>query len=95
MQTLIPRIMMGFLAAFIAACVAVIVYQLVWAGPAERCEAGRGWWDPATRQCGKVIYIPDLTGRYVSDGREGRVRMPNPEQLAGDSAAADGSPERP
>ena len=81
MSNLIPRIMMGFLAVFITACAAIIVYQVFWAGPGERCEQGGGWWYPATRQCGKVIYIHDLTGRYVVDGREGRLRLPTGEQL--------------
>jgi hypothetical protein len=79
MDVLIQRIMIGFLAAFVAACAAVVVYQVVWVAPAERCEKGGGWWDPGQRECGKVIYIPDLTGRYVDDrGRERRVLMPTP-----------------
>lgn len=85
MSDLINRIMIGFLAAFVAACAGVIVYQLLWAGPADRCEKTGGWWDPGRRQCGKVVYIPDVTGRYVIDGGERRVRLPSAEQLAGAS----------
>ena len=93
MSDLINRIMIGFLTAFIAACVGVIVYQVFWAGPAARCEKGGGWWDPGRRECGKVVYIPDITGRFVDEkGRKRRVRMPTSEQLARERAARSDEP---
>ncbi|HEX8231790.1 MAG TPA: hypothetical protein VF559_00390 [Caulobacteraceae bacterium] len=91
MSDLINRIMIGFLAAFAAACVGIIVYQVFWAAPAARCEKSGGWWDPGRRECGKVIYIPEITGRYVdAAGRERRVRMPTQEQLARERAGSRG-----
>ena len=37
--------------------------------PADLCERSGNWWDPQARECGTVVYIPDVTGRYVMGGQ--------------------------
>lgn len=31
--------------------------------PSYACEKNGGWWDPASKSCAKVVYIPSITGR--------------------------------
>ena len=65
MNRTIDRLKLFFLIAFAVLTAAMLVYQYVWVEPSKRCEAQRNWWDSATRTCGKVIYIPAITGRPV------------------------------
>ena len=31
--------------------------------PGAACEAAGNWWDPVTKTCAHVVYIPDITGK--------------------------------
>ena len=31
--------------------------------PGAACEAGGNWWDPVSKTCAHVVYIPNITGR--------------------------------
>ena len=33
--------------------------------PESACEANKGWWEPVSRTCAKVVYVPNFTGRPV------------------------------
>ena len=28
------------------------------------CEAGGGWWEPISKTCARVIYVPNFTGKH-------------------------------
>ena len=73
MDRTIFRIKLIFLAIFVVASVGVWAYHGLYVWPRDKCEKSGGWYDPQSRQCGRVIYIPDITGRYVRNGREERV----------------------
>jgi hypothetical protein len=65
MNGAIHKLTLLFLGVFVASCVAVAVYQLVWVMPQKRCEDREGWWDPQTRLCGTPIFLPNLTHRPI------------------------------
>ena len=33
--------------------------------PESACEANGGWWEPKSKTCAKVVYVPNFTGRPV------------------------------
>ena len=82
MERLIVKLMYGFLAAFLVAVAVLMAVQLWWVIPRDRCEKDNGgWWDPKSRECGRVVYIPSLTGRFVdAQGREQQVKLPETAQ---------------
>ena len=63
MNRFIDRLKIFFLGLFAIACIAVWADQLLWVGPAKRCESQGNWWDPSSRVCATPIYLPNLTGR--------------------------------
>ena len=63
MQSTLNRVMWGFLAAFFLLVTAVLVYQVVWAWPAERCLKAHHWWDPDKRICATPIDLRTFTHR--------------------------------
>ena len=63
LNKLIQRLVLGFVSVFAVCCVAVAVYEVMWAIPARHCEERSGWWDPGQRVCGTPIFLPDLTHR--------------------------------
>ncbi len=63
LNKIIHRMVLFFVGAFALACVAVAVYEVMWAIPARHCNERNGWWDPATRVCGTPIFLPNLTHR--------------------------------
>lgn len=63
MQSTLNRIMWGFLAAFFVLVAAVMVYQVVWAWPAQRCIQAHKWWDPDKRICATPIDLRVFTRR--------------------------------
>ncbi len=63
MGMILNRVMWGFLAAFFAAVVAIGVYQVVWAWPAERCLKAHKWWDPGQRVCATPVDLRMFTRR--------------------------------
>lgn len=63
LNRVVQRMMLMFACLFALACVAVAVYQVMWAIPARHCAERDGWWDPDQRVCGTPIFLPDLTHR--------------------------------
>ena len=63
MNSIVNRVMWGFLAAFFVLVVAVAIYQVVWAWPGERCIKAHKWWDPDKRICATPIDLPLFTHR--------------------------------
>ena len=73
---------------FFLACLGVWGYQIFYVWPRDKCENAGNWYDTQSRQCGKVIYIPDYTGRIVKNGQEERVVLPKGARAAPPSAPA-------
>jgi hypothetical protein len=63
MNRTIGRVQLIFLALFAVSVFAIWAYQDFYVGPAKACESSGNWWDPASRTCGHVIYLPDVTHR--------------------------------
>lgn len=63
----IGRLMAAFLVIFAIGSVGAIVYQIMWASPAEACEKARKWWDAKHRVCATPVLISDITGRTIQD----------------------------
>ena len=32
--------------------------------PQNACESRGGWWDPQSKSCAKVVYVPSITGKH-------------------------------
>ena len=73
MHRTVTRIKLIFLAIFLVASLGVWAYHGLYVWPRDKCENGGGWYDRRSGQCGRVVYIPDITGRYVRNGQEERV----------------------
>lgn len=71
-QRIVDRFKLVYFAVFLAVAGGTGLYWMFYQRPEAACERSGNWWDPQTRQCGTVVYIPDLTGRYRIDGREYR-----------------------
>jgi hypothetical protein len=65
LNKVIHRMALFFVGTFAVACVAVAVYEVVWAIPSKRCAERNGWWDPAQRVCGTPIFLPNFTHRPI------------------------------
>lgn len=63
MNRFIQRVMIGFVAVFGVAVVAIVIYAIFWQRPEQRCEMFGNWWDPGQRVCAKPIFLPDYTHR--------------------------------
>lgn len=63
----IARLMAAFLVIFAVGSIGSIVYQVMWANPAEACEKARKWWDAKHRVCATPVLISDITGRTIQD----------------------------
>ena len=63
MNRLIGRVQLIFLAIFAACVFGIWAYQTLYVSPAKACEQSGNWWDPASRTCGHVLYLPDITHR--------------------------------
>lgn len=59
----ITRAMWVFLGLFGIGVAGVLVYQLVWGWPAERCLKAHHWWDPDKRVCATPIDLRAFTRR--------------------------------
>ena len=79
MDRTVLRIKLIFLAIFVVASLGVWAYHGFYVWPRDKCEKAGGWYDPQSGQCGRVVYIPDVTGRYVRNGRQEKV---DPADLA-------------
>jgi hypothetical protein len=67
MNPTIERLKLIFLGIFAVANVGILVWQLGWAWPEERCTQARKWWDGSQRVCAQPILISDITGRVIAD----------------------------
>jgi hypothetical protein len=67
MNPTIERLKLIFLGIFAVANVGILVWQLGWAWPEEKCTDARKWWDGAQRVCAQPILISDITGRVIAD----------------------------
>ena len=57
------RIELIFLVLVVLGGVCVWTYNAIYVAPAQHCEGSGNWWDPQTRTCGHVVYLPDITHR--------------------------------
>ena len=67
MNRTIDRLKLIFLGIFAVANVGILVWQLGWAWPEEKCTQARKWWDGSQRVCAQPILISDITGRVIAD----------------------------
>ena len=70
MNRTIRRLMMLFLGVFALSTAAVVVYQVGWAAPGQRCEAEGNWWDWRGRTCARPVLISDITGRVIDNPKQ-------------------------
>ena len=59
------RIELVFFAVVAVAVAGVFAYQALVIDPGQKCEGAGNWWDPKTRTCGHVVYLPDITHRPI------------------------------
>ena len=86
------RIWMVFAGLFVVALCGVFAFEYFYRAPGQRCEANGGWWDMAERVCGRVIYIPDITGRAEGESRESASRRGPPRSSSWNASTR---PSRP
>jgi hypothetical protein len=67
MNPTIERLKLIFLGIFAVANVVMLVWQVGWAWPEERCTKARKWWDGSQRVCAQPVLISDITGRVIAD----------------------------
>ena len=67
MNPTIERLKLIFLGIFAIANVGILVWQLGWAWPAQRCGEAKKWWDGSQRVCAQPVLISDITGRVIAD----------------------------
>ena len=67
MNPTIERLKLIFLGIFAVANVGMLVWQVGWAWPEEKCTQARKWWDGSQRVCAQPILISDITGRVIAD----------------------------
>jgi hypothetical protein len=67
MNPTIERLKLIFLGIFAVANVGVLVWQVGWAWPEQKCDEARKWWDGSQRVCAQPILISDITGRVIAD----------------------------
>ena len=48
----------------------VFLYRAMVVDPRDRCESEGGWYDTDNGVCGRVLYIPQITGREPGESRE-------------------------
>jgi hypothetical protein len=65
MNRVVERLTLIFVSVFAVCCVAVAVYQLLWAMPAKRCEDHGWWWDASTRVCAMPVSVTAFTHRPI------------------------------
>ena len=70
MNPTINRLKILFLALFAIGALAIGAYQIFYVLPAQKCDDRKGWFDPKTRGCGTVLYIPSITGRPAGMSRK-------------------------
>jgi hypothetical protein len=90
MNRFVNRIELIFLAIFGLAIIGIVAYQTLWVAPVQKCESAGNWWEPISRTCGHVIYLPDITHRPI--GSKTPPRYPGLPQSRNQAAAATSAP---
>jgi len=67
MNPTIERLKLIFLGIFAAANVGMLIWQVGWAWPEQKCSEARKWWDGSQRVCAQPILISDVTGRVIDN----------------------------
>jgi hypothetical protein len=67
MNPTIERLKLIFLGIFAVANVGMLIWQVGWAWPEQKCTEARKWWDGSQRVCAQPILISDITGRVIAD----------------------------
>jgi hypothetical protein len=67
MNRTIERLKLIFLGIFAVANVGMLVWQVGWAWPEQKCTEAKKWWDGSQRVCAQPILISDITGRVIAD----------------------------
>ena len=67
MNPTIERLKLIFLGIFAVANVGILVWQVGWAWPEQKCTEAKKWWDGSQRVCAQPILISDITGRVIAD----------------------------
>lgn len=67
MNPTVERLKLIFLGIFVAALVAIAVWQVGWIWPQQKCDQTKGWWDGSERVCAQPILTSDITGRVITD----------------------------
>jgi len=76
MNKTIRRLTWMFISAFAFSCAAVVLYQVYYIIPRDRCEAAGHWWDPQSRICGVPITLSTLTGRKDKNAPKIEAKKP-------------------
>lgn len=82
--------MVAFLLIFAVGSVGAVVYQIMWANPAEACEKAHKWWDAKHRVCATPVLISDITGRTIQDKQAEAAAL----EAMGKAAPAETAPAR-
>ncbi len=90
MNSIINRLGLAFVAVFIISAVIVFTYQTVVVAPVQSCESSGNWWDPQSKSCAHVVYLPDITHRPI--GAKGMPIYPTLPQSRGAAASATSAP---
>jgi hypothetical protein len=91
MKFTINRIGLAFLALFAVSVVIIFTYQAEVVTPVQTCESSGNWWDPQSRSCAHVVYLPDITHRRP--GAKGMPVYPTLPQSRSDAASAASAPQ--
>ena len=67
MNRTIDRLKVIFLAIFAVANVGIVVWEVGWAMPQQKCSEAHKWWDGYSRVCATPILTSDITGRMITD----------------------------
>lgn len=67
MNPTIERLKLIFLGVFALASIAIVIWQVGWVQPRNKCEEAHRWWDDSQRICAQPILTSDITGRVISD----------------------------
>ena len=67
MNRTIERLKLIFLGIFAVANVGILVWQVGWGWPEQKCTEARKWWDGSQRVCAQPILVSDITGRVIAD----------------------------
>jgi hypothetical protein len=81
------RIELIFVGLVVLTIVIVAAVQMIWIDPAKACEAAGNWWDPQTRICGQVVYLPNITHRPIGSKAPLYPNLPKTREQAAAGAS--------